>query len=475
LDLKLLQQEAVLSMGDFQGYVPVTIESPARSITVAAFHPQSKWLAIGHLDGRIDLHEPTNSALVGQISGQGKKILALSFAVDGKRLFSVDDTGEVRAAEMDVASQKQLAQLSSVKLFRTDRAHTSFEFTPGGTYLVAYNEKSATIWNTIDGTIRRHIKLEADEVLRCVRVSPDGKWLAASANTPVRKASDRLLLWDVDSGKLLQNVVTGRGQGYRKSLAFSHDSNFLAYGAEGLAVYRVPNLESYFFYPGDAVMVVAFSHDDRMLSLVRIRDTVALWSMAANTRIASLSHPRAPKAPLNDEFSVFSPDGRFLVSTRAYSARIWNLRGGGERIVLPGHDANVPTMMFSPMEDHLATGSTDAKVRFWDAGKAGEVFGPVAFGGKVQCLAFSPDGHWLATADWSDGDASTPRLHICGGKGYSILPNTKKAETLNMGRGKGQCGRGGRRPGQGREGTASRGPFPVPSRRAAKHGSRLSP
>jgi WD40 repeat protein/tRNA A-37 threonylcarbamoyl transferase component Bud32 len=419
LDLNLLQQEAVLSLGDFQGYDPVTIASPNRLITVAAFHPQSKWLAIGYLDGRIELHDPISQVVVAKVSGYGKAIAALSFADDGKRLLSVDADGKVRAVETDAISQKQGASLSPVELFQADEKQTSFEFTPSGTHLVAYNESTATVWNVGERKHERRIDLP-DLKLRSVRVSPDGKWLAASANTPVETASDRLLLWSVESGKLMREVIPERGIGYKRSLAFSHDSRFIAYGAEGLAVYRVPNLESHFFYRGDAVMAIAFSPDDRVLSLARIRDTVALWSMAANTRIASLLHARAVKPLPNDDFTVFSPDGRFLVSTRAYSARIWNLRGGGERIELGGHDANVPTMMFSPKEGYLATGSTDRSVRFWDGAMGLETLDRLSFGGKVQCLAFSQDGNWLATADWSDGDKSTPRLHISGGERFSV-------------------------------------------------------
>jgi WD40 repeat protein len=313
----------------------------------------------------------------------------------------------------------QKTTVALVDLFRTDEKHTGFEFTPGGTQLVAYNETSAAVWNT-NARKGEHQIARPDLKLRCVRVSPDGKWLAAAANTTVEKASDRLLLWNLETGELTKDIVTDRGIGYPKSLAFSHDSRFIAFGAEGLAVYRVPNLESYFFYRGDAIMAIAFSPDDRVLSLARIRDTVALWSMATNTRIASLLHARAPKTLANDDFTVFSPDGQFLVSTRASSARIWNRRGGGARTVLPGHDANVPTMMFSPTDGFLATGSTDAKVRFWDIDEGRQLFAPLPFGGKVQCLAFSQNGRWLATADWSDGDEFVPRLHINGGSGFSV-------------------------------------------------------
>jgi WD40 repeat protein len=417
LDLDLLRQEAVASLGDFAGYDPVIIKSPDRSITVCSFGANGDLLAIGHKDGRIELHDTKSGKLLSRIAGKGSAIATMTFSDDGNTLLSVDGHGRVR--QTTIGAPRDLAKsLPSREIFNVDPGYVSFEFVPGGKYLAAYNSNSAAVWETESKSLIRRIATGAEHVLRTVRLSPNGKWLAAAANTRIESTSDRLLLWEVDSGKLVKKTVPGRGQGYKQSLAFSHDSKFLAFGCEGLAVYRVPELESSFFYRGDAIMALAFSPDDRALSLVRIRGPVALWSMAANSKFAMLSHPREPNAPLNDEFTVFSPDGRLLASARAYSVRIWNLRGAGERIVLPGHDDSVPTLMFSPDGQHLASGSADTTVRIWDVARGRLAYAPLSFGGKVQCLAFSPDGRWLATADWSEGDESTPRLHISGGDSF---------------------------------------------------------
>src|SRR4029078_346121 len=113
------------------------------------------------------------------------------------------------------------------------------------------------------------------------------------------------LLWNCQTKQVENEISPQRGTGYPKSLAFSNDSKYIAFGGEGMALYEVANLNRYSFYPGDAVLVTAFSPDDRFLALVRIRGTVAIWSMTENAVTSSLSHPRAPNAGFLDESVAF--------------------------------------------------------------------------------------------------------------------------------------------------------------------------
>lgn len=414
LDLDLLRQEAVASLGDFQGYDPVTIESRDQTITACSLHPQVALLAIGHQNGRIELHDPLSGASIGKIPGHGKSIAALSFTEDGGRLLCVDASGS--AFESVFGNFKRAYDsLSKTKIFQADSGHKFFEFAFGGKFLVTHDDKSAELWNIED---RKPWRIPAPDarVLRSVRASPDGKWLAASANTPVLSPSDRLLLWNVDGDatKLEKDVPMDRGKGYPRSLAFSNDSKYLAFGGEGMALYRVPTLESYFFYRGDAVLALAFSPDDDFLSLVQIRGTVVVWSMATNSKATVLSHPRAPHSTFRDESLTYSADGKYFASARPYSVRVWNLRAGAERMVLSNHDDSVPTLAFAP-NGRLASGSKDTTVRIWNvaAGALDRAALPVS--GRVQNVAFSPDGRRLAASTWASGDSTAPTLHLWRG------------------------------------------------------------
>jgi WD40 repeat protein len=400
----------VASLGEFQAYDPVTIKSPKQTITECCLQPQGKHLAKGHQNGRIALHNPLSGDEVGEITGEGKPVTALSFTGDGSRLLSVDGSGAAYESVLG-APRRRYESLSKTKLFQADSAHKLFEFTFGGKYLVTNDEKSAQLWD-IDGKQPKRISAPDDLDLRCVRASPDGKWLAASANTHVLSPSDRLLLWNVDADttRPAKDVQMDRGKGYPRSLAFSNDSQYLAFGGEGLAVYRLPTLESYFFYRGDAVLALTFSPDDDFLSLVQIRGTVVFWSTATNSKATVLAHERAPNSDFRDESVVFSADGKFFASARSYSVRVWNVRAGAERTVLSNHDDSVPTLAFAP-NGLLASGSKDATVRIWNVA-AGRLDRPaLAASGRIQSVAYSPEGSWLATSTWASGKM-TPTLHL---------------------------------------------------------------
>ena len=69
-----------------------------------------------------------------------------------------------------------------------------------------------------------------------------------------------------------------------------------------------------------------------------------IWSTKEGALVATLAgHDR----PLTD--IAFSHDGKSLVTTsNDGTARIWNVTGANERIVLRGHDGSVTNAIFSP-------------------------------------------------------------------------------------------------------------------------------
>jgi WD40 repeat protein len=420
LDVDELRQEAVLWLGDFRNHVPVTIDSPELTITVGALHPSGNLLAIGHQDGRVELHDPATGASVGKIAGRGKSIAALSFDSVGKHLLSVDAGGQVRASLVTIPVQPAVP---ATDIFRIDDDHISFAFVPGARYLAAYNSKSVSLWDTVKRDQLVRVTAPAKRNVRFALASPDGKWLAAAVSTDGESAGDRVVLWNAHSGDVENEVAVNRGSAYPESLAFSHDSKMFAFGGEGMSLLNVPDLTPYSFFPGDAIKALAFSPDNQHLALAQIRGTVAIWSMAANTKIMSLSHPRPPNTPVAGELTRFSADGRYLVSIKKHSARIWDLRAPKERMVLAGHTSNVPTLAFSPNERFLASGSNDASVRIWRTSDGELAYPPLEFEGKIQQVAFSPKGERLAAVEWPPQSSSgTPAVfYVSESADYSKL------------------------------------------------------
>src|SRR5262249_40970773 len=82
------------------------------------------------------------------------------------------------------------------------------------------------------------------------------------------------------------------------------------------------------------------------------------------------------------------------------SVRVWDVATGLEvSPPLRGHTELVYRVAYSPDGQSLASGSDDGTVRIWDA-RTGQQRLTVEHNGHVQCMAFSPDGQWVA---WSAG------------------------------------------------------------------------
>ena len=110
---------------------------------------------------------------------------------------------------------------------------------------------------------------------------------------------------------------------------------------------------------------------------------------------------------------AFSPDGKRLASgsrgtwdgtKRAYvggKVKVWDAQTGQELLILKGHTSqHIPSVAFSPDGKRLACADwVNNTVKVWDAQTGQELLTLTLKGqtGRVNSVAFSPDGHWLAS------------------------------------------------------------------------------
>ena len=129
--------------------------------------------------------------------------------------------------------------------------------------------------------------------------------------------------------------------------------------------------------------------------------------------------------------TAFSPDGQWLATgSRDETIRLWDVsalpglgEAGGpnqnqwvegpstEPFVLRGHEGHVFSVAYSPDGHWLASGSMDNTIRLWDvsglsrgaARGEGSTIEPLVLRGHedvVASVAFSQDGRWLASGSW---------------------------------------------------------------------------
>jgi WD40 repeat protein len=149
---------------------------------------------------------------------------------------------------------------------------------------------------------------------------------------------------------------------------------------------------------------VAFSPDGRWLALATNKGTPVVEVATGQERLAVRHGSWRGRGELG---VAFSPDGRWLATCgqRDRAARIWDAATGKALRSIPHKFVDNPgaglpkvqAVAFSPDGRWLATGSADCTARIFEVASGQELL-RVTNAPGVNDVAFSPDGRWLATS-----------------------------------------------------------------------------
>jgi RNA polymerase sigma factor (sigma-70 family) len=216
----------------------------------------------------------------------------------------------------------------------------------GNTFAVAFGSKVG-IFDMTTGK-RTTIVGKGDAMIMAADFSPDSKMLAVATLEPA------LQLWDIGTGKLLHGINDPK-KGFAHSVAFSPNGEMVAASLEGRII------------------------------LVDSRTGQQLRHLDTNTQTSGCL--------------VFTPDGKTLVSgTQNGELRVWNTATGEIRFNL--NSAGVTALALSPDGTTAALGGYGSSVQLWNVDTGKRLFTQYqGHEGWPYCLAFSPDGKTLASAD----------------------------------------------------------------------------
>lgn len=319
----------------------------------------------------------------------------IAFSTDGKRLlsFSVRDK---TLRHWDPSSGRELRH---VVLQGAEQTKVPREWAWAGKTVVSWNDGHLALWDASTGRQRRRIEL-GKTTIRALALSPSGDTLAAVIET---SGKNQLRLWAVDSGKELLRLELPQAA---NDLAFSPDGKILA-GAvqpplkENLYLWEVSTGKRLRMIHG-AGRQIAFSSDGSKIAACAVENrqgVVRVWSVADGREAAVL--PKVEGAFY--ESLHFSSDGKLLAVGGVYDILIFDLSA---RKLLSRIPSPAGSVLFSPDGKRLASAGISA-IRLWDTATWREISPRPCQDGVILFLAFTPDGHRLASLSNFD-----PAIHV---------------------------------------------------------------
>jgi len=136
---------------------------------------------------------------------------------------------------------------------------------------------------------------------------------------------------------------------------------------------------------------------------------------------------------------VFSPDGKFLVSSGEDSKIIlWDMASSKQMLVLSGHTKAVNDLVIHPSKKIIASAGDDNSVRLWEYPSGKLLKSYYFFDNPVKSVAFSADGKELACGSEKVYlvDLQTHNYEVIGKlskKGYNALAYSNDSKYLAFG------------------------------------------
>lgn len=283
---------------------------PEKGIAVLAFSPRGNLLATGSTDKTARLWRP-NGRLVHVLPQRGH-ILGLTFSRNGATLVSTSQDGT--AAVWDVATGVRELLLTGA----TGAANAAAISPSGSGYAVAFADRDARIYNSVDGRLLAPLAGHGDSVTSIAFDSAGRTIATGSDDGTIRiwdaNASDQLL----PSRRLVRATPPARVASPDGTIVATRKGRdaYLRDAKTGRTLHVLAGHRS-------LVTDAEFSPDGRLLVTASLDHDARVWDVRTGRLLHLLRGHFFPVYAAS-----FSPDGQWIVTASQLTAGLWNADTG---------------------------------------------------------------------------------------------------------------------------------------------------
>ena len=418
-------------------------------IMSAAYSPKGGMLASGHFDGTICLWDVETGSLIRKLTGHTGGVRDIAFSPESETLASVGNYSDPTVRLWEVSTGTLIHTLDE------GRSPETAVFGPGGRTLISGGYPNPIhLWEVRTGNLIRKLTGHRDtghyNRIISLMLSADGQTLTGG------DMDGAIHSWDLGTGSLLRTLKVGIDI---DGVEFSADgqtltsvgdngihlwnpgaANFLSTITEqeiGCVFHSVftPDRATIAGYGGGTIRLLdaqtgrlihylkpqlyhsvnlAFSPDGQMLagtgdSRAEPDETIRLWDAETGRLIRTIVVEEIQR---RIDSIAFSPDGQTLVSAGTVwgtdnastnihfstSILLWDVETGSLLRTLTEQEGRINSIAFRPDGQTLASGDRNG-IHLWDV-ETGSLLRtlPDTWTGSV---VFSPDGQTLASASWN--------------------------------------------------------------------------
>jgi RNA polymerase sigma factor (sigma-70 family) len=340
-------------------------------ITSLAFAPDGKMLVSAAVWENLARWDPSTGKEIEPVPGHRGVIDCLVFANPRTLLACSRDR---RVLEWDLATGRARPGPGHEPLGPPGRHPSAMDLSPDGRTLALATmdqwapnlECALELWDVVQGKLLRTLAGQMEWVWS-LRFAPDGKLLASSGKDGTR-------LWEVESGKELRHLAVKSIK--RVTLSFSPDAKLLALALADRTVrlFEVASGKERLQWDSnqDYIRCLAFSPDAKQVASAG-PDGARIWSAADGKLVWRLGGPAEPLAvafsPSGRTLATADTDGQFLENGDYESKctiRLWDLHCGQEIRAIAGDQGRINGLAFTPDGHALASGGGDSTILLWD-------------------------------------------------------------------------------------------------------------